>query len=67
MSLYIRLGNKGAWKSETVAVDRSWSDGYAAGGLRFEIIHLKQRWRISFNGVVRDEDNNEHHLRAIFV
>ncbi|XP_003739958.2 uncharacterized protein LOC100902626 [Galendromus occidentalis] len=67
MSFYIRLGNKGSWKSDSVSVDRSWSDGYAAAGLRIEIIQLKQRWRVSFNGVVRDDDDNECHLRAVFV
>lgn len=67
MSFYVRLGNQGAWRTEKVSVDRSWADGYAAGGLRFEIIQSKLRWRISFNGVVHDEDEQERHLRAIFV
>lgn len=67
MSFYVRLGEKGSWKSESVVVDQSTSDTFIAGGLRIEALYSMRRYRVSFNGVVYDSQNEATHLRAIFV
>ena len=67
MSFYVKLGNEGCWRTETVTVDRSTTEAYSAGGLRCEAIFVMRTWRISFNGLVEDAKGHSKHLRAVFV
>lgn len=67
MSLYVRLEDKGSWKSEGIVVDQSSSDTFIAGGLRIEAIQSMKEYRISYNGIAYNERNEATHLRAIFV
>ncbi|OQR76426.1 putative phosphoenolpyruvate synthase-like [Tropilaelaps mercedesae] len=66
--LYLRTKQTSYVLPKEVQVDHSAQDTFAVDGLRIECVIPMRRWRVSFNGLLRNQKTGlEDHVRFVFT